>query len=97
MKPKVSPHHKTHSDLHLMLSKAKEKVTIGGIYSHYKHPENTYKVINLGITEADDQICVIYQATYDDQLVFVRPIDSWLETPEWNGQKVERFKLISPK
>ncbi|MFA7614812.1 MAG: DUF1653 domain-containing protein [Candidatus Caldatribacteriota bacterium] len=94
MKPivKVSSNHKNHQQLHQELEEAKKQVEVGGIYSHYKYPENTYQVINLGFIETTDEVCVIYQATYDKELVFVRPLSSWLETPEWNGKKAPRFK-----
>lgn len=74
--PQVSPHHKNHEQLHRELDEAREQVRVGGVYSHYKHPNNTYLVTSLGIIEASDELCVIYQATYDQGLVFVRPLSS---------------------
>ncbi len=97
LNPKISLNHKNHDQFYQELNDAKQKVIIGGIYSHYKYPENTYRVTALGFTEATDEVCVIYQATYDPDLVFIRPVCSWLETPQWNGQKVPRFKLVSRK
>lgn len=94
---KISSEHKKHTQLHKELESAKKKVVIGGIYSHYKHPENTYKVLHLGFLEADDSICVIYEATYDRELIFVRPLESWLEKVNWNDGKVSRFSLIRKK
>ena len=91
---KISSEHKKHTELHKELELAEKKVVIGGIYSHYKHPENTYKVLRLGFLEADDSICVIYEATYDRELIFVRPLKSWLEVVDWNDKKISRFKLI---
>lgn len=90
----VSPNHKDHQQLHKELNEAKQLVKIGGIYSHYKYPENTYKVIGLGFREATDTICVMYQAMYDEDLVFIRELSSWLETPEFQGKAVQRFTLI---
>jgi hypothetical protein len=90
----VSAHHKTHHLLHQELLAAKELVTIGGIYAHYKHPENTYRVINLGFDEATDKICVIYQATYDQELFFIRPLDSWMQTIEVGSNTVARFLRV---
>ena len=91
---KVSKDHKNHDQLHEELEEAGKKVVVGGVYSHYKYPENTYKVIHLGCIESSDEICVIYQAIYDPELIFVRPLNSWLETVEWEGKKIARFKLI---
>lgn len=91
---KVSPNHKNHHQLHQELEEAKKVVEVGGIYSHYKYPENIYQVVNLGFIEATDEVCVIYQATYDKDLVFIRPLNSWLETSEWKGKTTLRFKKI---
>ena len=90
---KVSGNHKNHNQLHQELEEAEKQVVVGGIYAHYKYPENTYKVINLGFIEATDSVCVIYQATYDQKLVFVRPLDSWLEILDWKGREIARFRL----
>jgi len=88
-------HLKSHQQLTEELKEAKKLVVIGGRYSHYKHPENTYKIVGLGIQESTDKICVFYHPEYmDDKITFVRDLDNWLETPEMNGTKVERFKLI---
>lgn len=94
---KVLSNHKKHTQLHKELESAEKKITVGGIYSHYKHPENTYKVLHLGFLEADDSVCVIYEATHDQGLIFVRPLESWLEKVDWNSRKVSRFSLISKK
>jgi hypothetical protein len=94
MENKVSANHKSHAKLHTELEKARRKAIIGGVYSHYKYPENTYKVINLGFIESTDDICVIYQAIYNQELIFVRPLNDWLEILEWNGEKVARFSRI---
>jgi hypothetical protein len=90
----VSPNHKNHKQLHRELDEAKKLVEVGAIYSHYKYPDNTYLVTSLGFIEASDEVCVIYQATYDQDLIFVRPLSSWLETPEQDGEKIARFKLV---
>jgi hypothetical protein len=92
---RLSSKHKTHEQLHKELEEAKNKVKVGGIYSHYKYPENTYEVLNLGFREATDEVCVIYQATYNKQLIFIREVKSWLESPELNGVRVPRFKLLN--
>lgn len=86
--------HKTHEQLRTELKKAKKRIVIGGIYSHYKKPENLYRVIGLGIQEATDKICVIYRAEYAKEFTFVRDLDSWVDTPEFDGVKVQRFKLV---
>lgn len=87
--------HKTHTGLHNELKEAKKLVKINGVYSHYKNPSKLYKVIALGIQEATDKICVIYQAEYDHDLFFIRDLDSWIEKPLVEGQEVERFKRVT--
>ncbi len=91
---RVSSHHKNHQALHAELEAAKSKVKIGAIYAHYKFPENHYRVIGLGFREASDELCVIYEAVYDPGLVFIRELNSWLETPKHNGKLVTRFKQV---
>lgn len=93
--PNSSSTHKSSQQLHTELIEARAKVKIDGIYSHYKHPENTYKVLNLAFIEASDQISVVYQSTGDSDLLFVRPVDSWLEILEFDNKKVPRFTLVS--
>lgn len=93
MKINVSSNHKDHDQLHREIEEARKQVVVGGMYSHYKYPENTYEVINLGFIEATDAVCVIYRATYDKELIFVRPLDSWLDILELEGRKIPRFKI----
>ena len=87
-------HTRTHDDIEKELQEARKHIKIGGTYSHYKNPQNLYKVIFLATQEETDKICVIYQSEYGKKLLFVRDLDSWLDNPEVNGEKVERFKLV---
>lgn len=86
--------HKTHEEIEKELEDAKKLVKVGGVYSHYKHPENLYTVLMLATQEATDKLCIVYQAEYGKKLIFVRDLDSWLETPEFEGKRVSRFTLI---
>lgn len=92
---KISAKHKNHQQFHQELAKAGELVKVGEVYAHFKNPKNSYKVLELAILEATDEVCVIYQARYDEKLIFVRPLSSWLETSEWEGKKVARFQIVS--
>ncbi|MDB5170648.1 MAG: TonB box-like protein [Candidatus Saccharibacteria bacterium] len=76
------------------IENAKQKVEVGTLYAHYKSRDKAYKVINIAITEADDELCVIYQAQYGSNLIFVRPLQSWLEAAELDGKQVPRFTKI---
>lgn len=86
--------HKPQEVLIKEMEEARRKVKVGGIYYHYKKPDQTYKVIHLAITEWNDKICVIYQAQYGEKLIFVRPLVSWLSKNRWNGHIVNKFTPI---
>jgi hypothetical protein len=86
-----------HKDRELLLKELEEaanKVNVGGLYYHYKNPIQSYKVLNLALIEEDDSICVIYEAQYDDKLVFVRPLKGWLDKVNWQNKTLDRFTLI---
>ena len=88
---------KTHIEqevLEQQIRDAETVVTVGGIYQHYKGADKLYKVLGIGVTEADETLSVIYQAQYGKQLTFLRPVTSWLETVDWNGETVPRFKQV---
>ena len=65
-----------------------------GIYEHYKGFR--YRVIGIGLYEATEEPVVIYEALYenDKSKLWVRPVDSFEETVEVNGEVVPRFKRI---
>lgn len=83
--------HTPQQALKTQLDAAATKVVVGGTYSHYKHPEQTYRVLHIAIAEADDTLCVIYQAQYGEHIIFVRPLSNWLDTVEWQGTLTPRF------
>lgn len=84
--------HTAQSKLAQEIDAARSKVTVGGSYGHYKNREKTYVVLGLGFFEATEELCVIYQAQYDEKLTFIRPLSSWLESVEWEGETVSRFR-----
>ncbi len=84
--------HKTHQQLEQELSEGAAKVQIDGIYTHYKNPEQKYRVVGLGIQEASDEICVLYQPLQNNKITFVRDLKNWLEQPQ-PGQ--DRFSLVT--
>ncbi len=88
---------KTHKE-QLVLAKeieiAQSKVTVGARYRHYKSADKIYKIIGLGFLEANDELCVIYQAQYDERLTFIRPLTIWLEHVEREDKTVPRFTKI---
>lgn len=87
--------HKTHDELNQDLQSAREQVVIGGLYRHYKYPAREYFVENLAIQEESLKVCVIYKDIASlSAPSFVRDLDSWLETVEWEGKRVPRFLLL---
>lgn len=73
------------------VKRAEAQVEIGSRYTHYKDAAHTYKVMAIAIQEADESICVVYQAEYGDMLTFTRPLDSWLDVLDVDGEPVTRF------
>ena len=88
---------RTHTEQKLLARKieaAKSKVTIGAKYRHHKSIDKEYTVVGFGFLEANEELCVIYQAEYGERLTFVRPLSVWLETVEWENKRVPRFSKI---
>lgn len=86
--------HKEQVQLKAALDQAQTQVKIGAKYRHYKADHKIYTVLNLAFQEEDNQLCVIYQAEYDERLVFIRPLVSWLMMVEWEGRTVPRFTKL---
>jgi len=85
--------HKPQSEFAKELKDAKSKVEIGAKYCHYKNKDN-YLVLAIGFLEANDEPCVIYQAQYGENIIFVRALSVWLEDVEFNNEIVPRFVKI---
>lgn len=83
---------KAESDLTELLEQAKSKVIIGARYRHYKGL--LYHVIYVGLREEDLESCVVYQAEYGDEIVWIRPVSSWLEEVNVDGAVVPRFMQV---
>lgn len=86
--------HKEQLELAKEIKNAKSQVTVGVEYWHYKGKDKVYTVIGLGFMEANDELCVIYQAQYGEKLTFLRPLSIWLENVEWQGKTVPRFNKM---
>lgn len=78
--------------LERLLEQAKSEVTVGARYRHYKGQH--YHVISIGLRENDLEPCVVYQAEYEDKTTWIRPVLSWLEEIEIDGEKVARFMKV---
>ncbi len=66
-----------------------------GIYEHYK--KKHYEVIDVARHSETLEYMVVYRMLADDFSLWVRPLDMFLEQVEVNGEKVPRFKFISPQ
>lgn len=85
--------HKTLAELEHMIKAAALRVSVGGHYYHYKHPEVMYLVTGLSILEATDEVAVKYAMTDHLTVEFIRPLQSWLDTVDLQGRIVPRFTL----
>ena len=86
--------HKEQIELKKEIELAQTKIAVGELYWHYKSKDMVYKIIGLGFLEANDELSVIYQAQYGEQLTFLRPLTVWLENVEWEGKIVPRFNKV---
>lgn len=86
--------HTPYSELEKKLEDAKAQVEVGGKYFHYKNPSELYKVINIGLLEATEEVCVMYQHPHK-KVVWVRSLSNFLETVEQDGKSVPRFTKVS--
>ncbi len=84
----------TQEELNKKLEELKNRVEVGGLYSHYRNPDNHYKILAVGFIEATEEPCVIYQALYGENLTWVRTADEFLSEVEFEGKTVPRFRPV---
>ena len=82
------------SKFQLALTKAKEKIDVGGLYTHFKSPDKTYTVLNVAILEETEEPCVIYKANYMEGLIWIRTVENWLEMKDAENGPVQRFQKV---
>jgi hypothetical protein len=67
-----------------------------GKYQHYKG--NFYKVLGMARHSETTEEMVMYQAFYESEfgrdVVWVRPLDMFLESVEFEGKEVPRFRFV---
>ena len=76
------------------LNEASSLVKPGGIYFHYKNPDEHYAVMGVSLSTQTLEQMVIYVALYGAQAVWVRPLSQWLEKINVDGRLIDRFTLI---
>ena len=64
-----------------------------GIYEHYKG--NKYEVIGVGFYSETLQEVVIYKAMYEENNLWARPLEMFLENVDVDGKMVPRFKFLN--
>ncbi|MDF2460882.1 MAG: hypothetical protein K0S68_285 [Candidatus Saccharibacteria bacterium] len=90
--------HTSYRELAGRAAAASVKVKVGQLYHHWRDPETRYKVLNIAINEADEQILVVYELQADKPVVWVRPLrgpDGWLTPVEHQGREIPRFVKVS--
>jgi cyclomaltodextrinase len=73
-------------------SEAAAKLSLG-TYEHYKG--NRYEVLGVGRHTETLEELVIYRSLYGTNDLWLRPLTFFLETVDWEGKVLPRFKLIS--
>jgi hypothetical protein len=87
--------HKIQEELISEVNEAKKKIKVGGKYFHYKHSDQLYTVLRIGLIEKAERICVIYEAEYGGKLVWVRPLEDFLAKVRLeDGTEVDRFTKV---
>lgn len=92
MLSKTKMGNKSSNKLREMLSKARDKVEVGGQYVHFKSPDRSYTVLNIAFLEETEEPCVIYKANYGDDFIWVRTVKNWLEMKKTETEIVPRFQ-----
>lgn len=86
--------HVTEDELLSRIADARSKINPAGTYVHYRHPELPYRILHIGLIEAREEPGVIYQRIDRPELIWVRPVQEWLETVEVDGKEVHRFREV---
>jgi len=63
-----------------------------GIYKHYKG--NLYEVLTTAQHSETEEWMVVYKALYDEEGMWVRPYEMFVEKVEVDGVMVDRFAFV---
>ena len=66
--------HTDSKDLQAKLETTQYNIEVGAYYHHYKNPQTHYKVLNLALSEWDEEPAVVYQSVVYN-LIWVRRIN----------------------
>ncbi len=70
-------------------------IEVGAVYYHYRNPQVLYKILYIGLLEATEEPCVIYQNMDNLKLIWVRAISSWQEPVMIDGRLNARFICVN--
>ncbi len=71
-----------------------KQVHIGERWVHYKNPNNTYIILEVGIIEKTEEVSIIYKSEYGDRLIWIRPYQEFLGKVKVNGNLINRFTRV---
>jgi hypothetical protein len=63
-----------------------------GTYEHYKG--NRYEVLGVGRHSETHEEMVVYRSLYGSHDLWIRPLSLFLDTVEWEGKTVSRFRIV---
>jgi hypothetical protein len=91
--------HTERAELLQKLEEAAKSVEVGGHYTHYRAPQDVYRVTGFGIDEDTEQVRVEYQRINENPPIPWRRVlngdDGWLTTVQDDeGQKIPRFRKV---
>lgn len=83
------------TELFHQLELAHKQIEVGAVYAHYRN-RTLYKVINLTIIEATQEVGVLYEKESGSfpLIPWIRPISSFLEKVLVENTLVNRFQKI---
>lgn len=69
---------------------------IGAIHSHYKNPQDEYRVTGISLNSDSDEWHVEYVPLYEGAAApkFNRSLAGWLNKAIVDGQEVERYPFV---
>lgn len=71
------------------------KLKTNAVYRHFKG--NDYLLLHIARHSETMEEMVVYQALYGERGIWVRPLNMWTEKVEYQGQIVERFRLVEDR
>lgn len=86
--------HQGFRELDALMRNAADKYPVGSEYVHYKDPNSRYEVVGHAILEAHDIAAIEYIDPVYPTVKFVRPMSSWSEKVEYQGNSVPRFTPV---